>query len=204
MNDTKVIDNFEIAKWLRVVMYIAIASLVNTLVGGLPFIPDGITAWISRGITVVMIISMIKLAPANDRYKKAGILRAVMLAFAIAIEVFDIPAMLILAVSILSIVADYQEYHGHSELIEDLDHSLSGKWTSLFMWSILAGIIVGFTSTAAVVLVALAEMDTIKATTVVAAILAIPQYIIVVLYILYLKKMVALFQVERKVQKDDC
>lgn len=204
MNDTKVIDNFEIAKWLRVVMYIAIASLVNTLVGGLPFIPDGITAWISRGITVVMIISMIKLAPANDRYKKAGILRAVMLAFAIAIEVFDIPAMLILAVSILSIVADYQEYHGHSELIEDLDHSLSGKWTSLFMWSILAGIIVGFTSTAAVVLVALAEMDTIKATTVVAAILAIPQYIIVVLYILYLKKMVALFQVEREVQKDDC
>lgn len=202
MNDTKVIDNFEIAKWLRVIMYVAIATLVNTLVGGLPFIPDGFTAWISRGITVVMVVSMIKLAPTNDRYKKAGILRAVMLVFAIAMEVFDIPAMLILAVSILSIVADYQEYHGHSDLIEDRDHKLSGKWTSLFMWSILSGVIVGFTSTAAVMLVALAEMDTMKATTVVAAILSIPQYIIEILYILYLKKMVTLFQVEREVQID--
>lgn len=196
MNETKVIHNFEIAKWLRVVMYIAIVSLVNTLVGGLPFIPDGITAWISRGITVVMIVSMIKLAPANDRYKKAGIYRAVMLVLTIAIELFDISAMLILAVSILSIVAMYQEYHAHSELIADKDQKLSGKWTSLFMWSILSGLLIGFTSTAAAMIIAFADMDITTATAIIAGILSIPEYIIDVLYIQNLKKMTVLFQKE--------
>ena len=57
----------------------------------------------------------------------------------------------------------------------------------------MVGLLLGFTSTAAGIFAAMAGMDTMKATIMIAAILAIPQYVIEILYILYLKKMVAIF-----------
>ena len=186
-------NRIDFAKWLRVLMYIAIAGLVNTLVGIPSFVPSIITSWISRILMAVMVFTMLKLATANDRYKKAGIQRAIVLALTIATDLLHSGAILTLIAGTLAIVADYQEYHGHSELMEEKDHQLSGKWTSLFLWSIVVGLLLGFTSTAAGVFAAMAGMDTMKATIMIAAILAIPQYVIEILYILYLKKMVAIF-----------
>ena len=186
-------NRIDFVKWLRVLMYIAIAGLVNTLVGIPSFVPSIITSWISRIIMAVMVFAMLKLAPANDRYKKAGIQRAIVLALTIATDLLHSGAILTLIAGTLAIVADYQEYHGHSELVEEKDHQLSGKWTSLFLWSIVVGLLLGFASTAAGIFAAMAGMDTMKATIMIAAILAIPQYVIEILYILYLKKMVAIF-----------
>ena len=183
----------DFAKWLRVLMYIAIAGLANTLVGIPAFIPTVITSWISRILMAVMVFTMFKLAPANARYKKAGIQRAIVLALTIATDLLHSGAILTLIAGTLAIVADYQEYHGHSELVEEKDHQLSGKWTSLFMWSIVVGLLLGFTSTAAGMFAAMTGIDTMKATIMIAAILAIPQYVIEIIYILYLKKMVAIF-----------
>ena len=186
-------NRIDFAKWLRVLMYIAIAGLVNTLVGIPSFVPSIITSWISRIIMAVMVFAMLKLAPANDRYKKAGIQRAIVLALTIVMDILHSGAVFALIAGTLAIVADYQEYHGHSELVEEKDHQLSGKWTSLFMWSIVVGLLLGFTSTAAGMFAAMAGIDTMKATIMIAAILAIPQYLIEIIYILYLKKMVAIF-----------
>lgn len=188
--------------WLRVLIYIAIARIVNTLVGIPTFIPTAVTAWISRILMAVMVFAMFKLAPANDRYKKTGIQLAVVLVLTIATELLNTGAVLTLIAGILSIVAEYQEYHGHSELIEEKDHRLSGKWTSLFMWSIVVGLILGFASTAAGVLAALAGVDTETAAVVIAVAMMIPEYIIDIFYILYLKKMIALFE-EDKVSEYD-
>lgn len=150
----------------------------------------------------VMVFAMFKLAPANGRYKKAGIQRAIVLVLTIATDLLHSGAVLTLIAGTLAIVADYQEYHGHSELIEEEDHQLSGKWTSLFMWSIVVGLILGFASTAAGVLAAVAGVDTETAALVIAAAMMIPEYIIDIFYILYLKKMIALFE-EDKVSEYD-
>ena len=189
MNENRI----DYVKWLRVLIYIAIARIINTLIGIPTFIPTAVTAWISRILMAGIILAMFKLAPANDRYKKTGIQLAIVLVLTIATELLNTGAVLTLIAGILSIVAEYQEYYGHSELIEEKDHQLSGKWTSLFMWSIVAGLVLGFTSTAAAMFTAMAGMDTMKATILIAAILAIPQYVIEIIYILYLKKMVAIF-----------
>ena len=186
-------NRIDFAKWLRILMYIAIAGLVNTFIGIPSFVPSVITSWISRILMAVIVFAMFKLATANDRYKKAGIQRAIVLALTIAADLLHSGAILTLITGTLAIVADYQEYHGHSELIEENDHQLSGKWTSLFMWSIVVGLLLGFTSTAAGMFAAMAGIDTMKATIMIAAILAIPQYVIEIIYILYLKKMVAIF-----------
>ena len=189
-------------KWLRVLIYIAIARIVNTLVGIPTFIPTAVTAWISRILMAVMVFAMFKLAPANDRYKKTGIHLAIVLILTIATELLNTGAVLTLIAGILSIVAEYQEYHGHSELIEEKDHQLSRKWTSLFMWSIVVGLVLGFASTAAGVFAAQAGVDTEKAAVMIAAAMMIPEYIIDIFYILYLKKMIALFE-EDKVSEYD-
>ena len=186
-------NRIDFVKWLRVLIYIAIAGLVNTFIGIPSFVPSVITSWISRILMAVMIFTILKLAPANDRYKKAGIQRAIVLALTIATDLLHSGAILTLIAGTLAIVADYQEYHGHSELVEEKDHQLSGKWTSLFMWSIVVDLLLGFTSTAAGMFAAMAGIDTMKATIMIAAILAIPQYVIEIIYILYLKKMVAIF-----------
>ena len=68
-----------LVKWLRALMYIAIVNLVNSVVNFLPFGPAGVTTRISRGIMVGVVVCMFQLAPANERYKKAGIMRAIML-----------------------------------------------------------------------------------------------------------------------------
>ena len=198
MNENRI----DYVKWLRVLIYIAIARITNTLVGIPAFIPTALTAWISRILMAGMVFVMFKLAPANDRYKKTGIQLAIVLVLTISTELLNTGAVLTLIAGILSIVAEYQEYHGHSELIEEKDHKLSSKWTSLFMWSIVIGLILGFASTAAGVLAAVAGVDTETAALVIAVAMMIPEYIIDIFYILYLKKMIALFE-EDKVSEYD-
>ena len=70
------------------------------------------------------------------------------------------------------------------------------------MWSIVIGLILGFASTAAGVLATVAGVDTETAALVIAAAMMIPEYIIDIFYILYLKKMIALFE-EDKVSEYD-
>jgi len=179
-------------QWLCVLIYIAIARIVNSLVGIPSFVPTAVTGWVSRILMAGMVLAMFKLAPVNDRYKKTGIQLAIVLGLTIATELLNTGAVLALIAGILSIVAEYQEFHGHSELIQEKDHQLSGKWTSLFMWSIVVGLILGFASTAAGVLAAVSGVDTEKAAWIVAVILLVPEYVIDLLYILYLKKTVAI------------
>ena len=190
MNENKEFDPGMLTKWLRVLMYIAIASLVNSIMNLLPLIPASITTWISRGIMVAMIVCMFQLAPANERYKKAGILRAVMLVCTLITAFLHQSSLLTLAASIVSIIAVYQEYYAHSELVAEQDAKLSAKWHSLFIWSILAGVLVGFGSVITVLIVAMLEMNAVRLAAWIIGLLGIPQMILDIVYMMYLKKMI--------------
>ena len=141
---------------------------------------------------VAMIVCMFRLAPVNERYKKAGILRAVWLGCMIASLVF-LPSILILTASILSIIAVYQEYSAHSEVVADKDAKLSRNWHSLFNWSIVTGLLVGFGSVVTALIASFAGVEITRITAIVTGILGIPQLVIEIVYLLYLKKMSAIF-----------
>ena len=175
-----------LVKWLRVLMYIAFVSLVNSVVNFLPFVPASVTTWISRGIMVAVVICMFQLASANARYKKAGIMRAIMLVCTLITAFVYAYSILNLVASILSIIAVYQEYNAHSELIADKDSKLSGKWHSLFMWGLIAGILVGFGSTVTVLILTMLQSDVVRLTAIFVGILSIPQMILDLVYMLYL------------------
>ena len=193
MNENVVNRSELLIKWYRVLMYIAIVSLVNSIINFLPFVPAVVTTWISRGIMVAVVVCMFQLAPANERYKKAGIMRAIMLVCTLITAFVYASSILNLAASILSVIAVYQEYNAHSEVIADLDSILSGKWHSLFTWGLIAGILVGFGSTVTVLSLTLMESDVVHLTAVIVGILSIPQMILDLVYMLYLKKMVSIF-----------
>jgi hypothetical protein len=189
--------NFEICKltkWLRVLMYIAIVSLVNSIVNYVPFVPASVTTWISRGIMVAMIVCMFQLASANGRYKTAAILRAIWLGTLILGTLLHLPSVLVLGTSILSIIAVYQEYHGHSEVLAEKDTVLSAKWKGLFIWSIIAPLLLSIGSSAAMVISSFMNLDVAKVTAITTGIMRIPQYVIDVIYLLYLKKMLSIFE----------
>ena len=189
--------NFELSKltkWLRVLMYIAIVSLANSIINYVPFVPASVTTWISRGIMVAMIVCMFQLASANGRYKTAAILRAIWLGTLILGTLLHIPSVLVLGTSILSIIAVYQEYHGHSEVLADKDTVLSAKWNGLFIWSFIAPLLLSIGSSAAMVISSFMNLDVAKVTAITTCIMRIPQYVIDVIYLLYLKKMLSIFE----------
>ena len=192
-------DNVKYAKihvWLPVLMYCALASLINSIVSYLPFIPALLTTWISRGIMLTMTVSMLQLSPINGRYKKAGILRAIMLGCALFTAFITGSVILTLTASIVPIIAVYQEYQGHSELVAEMDAKLAGRWNSLFTWSILASILLSFGATVVAVILVLADMEggASRISAIAIALLSIPQCIIDLVYISYIKKMIAIFE----------
>ena len=194
MNEKMEKKSEQLVKWLRVLMYIAIANIVNSVVNFLPFVPAAVTTWIGRGIMLAVAICMFMLASVNERYKKSGMMRAAVLVCTLVTVFLNGSPVLTLAISILSIIAVYQEYHAHSELLADKDTKLSRKWQSLFTWGVISGILVGFGSTVTVLILSLLEMELVRLTAIIVGILSIPQMILDLVYMLYLKKMVSIFE----------
>lgn len=194
MDENTNFDICKLTKWLRVLMYIAIVSLANSIVNYVPFVPASITTWISRGIMVAMIVCMFQLASSNGRYKTAAILRVIWLGTLLLGTLLHIPSVLVLGTSILSIIAVYQEYHGHSEVLTEKDTVLSAKWKGLFIWSFIAPLLLSIGSSAAMVISSFMNLDVAKVTAITTSIIRIPQYGIDVIYLLYLKKMLSIFE----------
>lgn len=192
MNENKEIQCGLSIKWLRVLFYIAITSLANSVVNYLPFVPADVTTWISRGIMIAMIVCMFHLSPVNGRYRTAAILRTIWLATLVAGTLLRIRATLIVGTSILSVIAVYQEYHGHSEMIAEMDENLSKRWNSLFLWSFIAPLLLSIGSSVAMVTATFMNLDVSKITAITTGVMRIPQYVIDVVYLMYLKKMIGI------------
>lgn len=145
---------------------------------------------------VAKIVCMFQLAPANERYIKAGMMRVAMLGCTLITAFLFGSMILTLAASILSIIAVYQEYNGHSELVDEKDAKLSGRWHSLFTWSVLAAVLLSFGTTIAAVILVAADLEggASHISGIVIGLLSIPQSILEIVYILYIKKMLSIFE----------
>lgn len=183
-------------KWLRILIYIEIVSLVNTVINYVPIVPAAFTTLVSRGALIAVTVCMFQLASVNERYKKAAILRTVMVCCSLLTAYLFSSTILVLAASVFSLLAVYQEYNAHAELVAEKDPILSVKWHSLFYWGIVASLVVSLGSIAATLLVAMMDMDAARASAIIVSILSIPQFVIDVVYIRYLKKSIAIIDPE--------
>jgi hypothetical protein len=177
-------------KWLQYLLYVGIAALVNSLLGILGL--SGLSRWIGLAVNGVTVYLLFMLAGSNPRYKTAAIFYAIALASG-----FISNLILGLVRSVCGIVAQYQEYHAHGELIEEQDPKLADKWGSLFGLEIavtfvgilLTGLVVG-------VLAAVTNMSEAAITPIVTVFVAVMGVGLNLLYLSYLKRTIALLETE--------
>lgn len=148
-----------LGKWLWVLFWLFIPSNIASLMtneniaGLIPGIYQ-IGGFLSAACTVAYGVILIQLTSVEVRYRTAGICYLVggvvqILAACISAGV-QIPAvvtLLALPSGIVALVAMYQEFTAHSQVLLGVDHDLSEKWTTLWKWNIgvyaaLIGIVV--------------------------------------------------------------
>lgn len=193
MEDNVDIRYKEVTKWLAFLLYAGVIRFVNGVVGFLPFVPAVITNLVTWGEWICVSICLCKLAGHHERYRKAMLFYGAMMICALFSVVIFPSSLLVTAASVFAVLSAYQEYCGHSELLLDIDKKLSDRWHSLFTWSIISAVLTGFCSVAAVMIVALSGGDSAVMTSVIVSVLAIPQLVIDIVYLLYIKKMRSLF-----------
>lgn len=183
-----------VAKWIYILLICNIVSMIVTALNAIPPI-SGVTAWISRGITVVMIVALFNLAAVNERYRKAAVFSAVVVGGGIAVVVLELKGNLFtLAISICALIANYQELNAHSELVASMSAKLSKRWHSLFYYELVVGLVTGLLSSAAVVIAVFADVDAEVITTVTVAVLGAINVILGLFRIVYLKQTLRLYQ----------
>ncbi len=183
-------ETYTPAKWLRYLFYIHIASIVVS------WIKADWNIWVSAALTVGTALCLYKLAPMGARYKKAAVYTAVVIGMSLPALFLDAAAIMTLAASIFSILAAYQEYNGHSELVARKDTKLSGNWHSLFTWEIVVGVISALLATTAAVILVLGEVATAAITGIVTLLLNGVSLVLGILYLVYMNRTIKLAEAQ--------
>jgi len=178
--------------WIRSLFYIHIASLALSLVT-VVWLNNPVTPWINHALSAGIVLCLLKLAPASSRYRTAAILTAAVLGCTL-LSKLALGTLMNLAASVLAIIAAYQELHAHGEAVEEKDPKLSRKWCALFLWQLLIGILAGFASTAATVILVLADMDEAQITQLIVTAIGLVSLIPSILYLVYLRRTIRLFE----------
>lgn len=178
--------------WLQRLFYIHIASLALSLIA-MVWLDNPVTPWFSYALSVGTALCLLKLAPACNRFRIAAILTAVVLGLTLVARI-ALSNLVTLILSILSIIAAYQEFHGHSDTLAQRDPKLAGKWRGLFLWQLLIGLLTGFASVAATAIMVLANMDEGRIVSLVAGAVGLTALIPGALYLVYLNRTIKLFQ----------
>lgn len=151
-----------IVKWIRVLLVCQIIVLCRKILGNVAFLgfPGSINTWISRMISVVMMISLFQMQAVNERYRKAALFYGISLVCGIAILLVDrVPVPLVLCSSVVSYIASFHEFNAHSEITAHKDVKLSKKWCSLFYLDLCVGLLAGLVGMIPIMIAAFAGAD---------------------------------------------
>lgn len=182
------------AKWLRYLLYVGIAALVNTILINIPLV-SVLAPWSSIAISAATIYLLFRLENFNEHYQTSAVLYTVSL----IITVLGALGITVLGLvgSICGMVAQYKEYKSHGELIEERDPKLAGKWGGLFWLQFAVSIIVTLLgSVIAAVLVAGADMEMTVATGIITAVVTLVSLLLKALYLSYLNRTIKLLDNE--------
>lgn len=176
-------------KWMQYLFYVQCAALGLTLIAKLPFIGSWFS-WVIRLSTIATIFMLYKLSPLNERYRKSAIFMVVAMLTTIFLKGLGVLAIVGM---ICSLIATYQEYMGHSELIKEADAKLSKNWNSLFNWEIWGGFLIGGISAPIVIAIGMVESSSGVVSTAVS--LLIGEGFSLVLHVVYLVLMKRMLKV---------
>ena len=185
------------AKWLTYLFYVHLAGIGVSLFSLLP-VGGSLAVWFSMAVALAAVICLFRLAPGYPRYRKAACFRAAMLVVSLIHTVFSLRSPLILVSSLCSILAVYQEYCGHGELVRDSDAGLARKWNQLFIWQIVCSVLISLATTVVSVILALLlnSGENVPATAAIVVQVAAKgtSLVLEAVYLVYLKRTIHLMQ----------
>lgn len=127
-------------KWLKYLFFAQLAHLFLYPIG--VFTQTSAVAvvagWVISAGTFYILL---QLAPAGERYRKAGIFRGAELACTLITRILFSSTFLTAAGSVCGLISAYQEYNAHSEALTEKDPDLAKKWERLFVWIIVANVL---------------------------------------------------------------
>ena len=180
-----------VVKWLQLLFVCQIVSLVMTALGMVASI-GSIIGWLSRAVSVAVIVALFKLAVANERYRKAAIFHSISVGGNI-ISALTGTNILGIVFSVCSIIASYQQLTAHAEITAPKNTKLAGKWTSLFYCQLVVGLLSGFVSSAGVVIAVLADIDPDSIVSAALIFISLINVTLGLFHVLYLKQTLALY-----------
>lgn len=176
------------SKWMKNLFNVQIVVLVCSVLSSIPLI-GGVFGWIGIILLVISAYVLYKMAPVNDRYRKASIFKGIAIGISIIAKFGNVMLMSSLASSICTLIGHYQEYSAHSEMLDGIDAKLAKNWHSLFNWQIFGGIVLGVLGAPiAVLLGVLLLVDANILTTVVLILVTCFDTVMGIIYLMYLKR----------------
>lgn len=147
-----------LGKWLWILFWLVIPSALSSLLTSELFSPQSFLYLLGEILAVLYLLGyglvLLKLSSQLDRYRTAAM--CCLVSGAISLLSFLLPSLtsggglslllsfMNLISGIIMMVGEYQEYMGHSELLEDVDIELSDKWRKLWKWYMICfGVLLG-------------------------------------------------------------
>ena len=175
-----------IAKWIRILFACQIVKILTATLNASAAIGN-IAGWLSRIVTIAIIIALFNLSVVNERYRKAALFYGISVGGGILLALLN-KNVFVMVLSICSIVASYHELNAHSEITASKDAKLSARWHSLFYLDMFAGIMVGVLSIIPMIIAAFAGVDTDLLISIFSIVLVLINIVLEMLHVLYLKK----------------
>lgn len=181
-------------KWTKNLWIAQIVVFISVIVASIS--SEGIDlGWINHIVMLAVAYILYQLAPINTRYRKAAVFTGISIVLSILVKFVSV-SILTFAVSICSLIAIYQEYNAHFEILVGIDDKLARKWHSLFNWQIVGGLILGVLVAPTIILVAVYfPLDANLLATITLALITGFDTILRLVYLSYLKRMRKLCEV---------
>ena len=179
-------------KWLRVLFDAQIASIALTVINAVTYL-DSITVWVNRALPLVVIWSLFQIKEVSPRYRTAAITRTgslicSLLTLPVNTSGLGLSSILMLAGSTCLWITEYQEYHGHGELVAEADEKLAKRWKDLFIWEVVIALGTSVISIGGVTLLMTMDLLTTTISTILIAVTTVIGLITEGLYLLYMKR----------------
>ena len=182
-------------RWLRILLYIQLAAVVLVIPNLIPAVSQWLQ-WFGYLLNAGVVYILFRLSPVCIRYRKCAVLKIIHIASLIlAVVLADLGiliSLITLAGSVCGIIASYQEYHGHAEVVKQADEKLSDRWSSLFIWQIVVGVVVGVGTTAGTLISMLSGGEVSEK--LIVGVIALPSIILQIVYLTYLNRTIKVMQ----------
>ena len=134
-----------LGKWLWISFWLIVPGFVVELFTNERLISSPVLGKVGALLSMVLVcisaVCLLKLAPAEPRYRVAGwcSLGAGLLSELVTLLGLDASGwglLLLLPAMPVSLYAEYQEFHAHAAVLEGLDDELAEKWLKLWKWEV--------------------------------------------------------------------